>query len=59
MAKKETKDNNILVRNISEETYSEIVEIEIAAIRSGDRKSLGLIALELIEDGLKARKKKK
>lgn len=51
------KNNSILVRNIPEETFNKIVDLKAESMKQGKSKSLGLIALELIEKGLKKEKK--
>lgn len=49
--KEKDKKRDILVRDIPEDIYNWILEEQFKALKSGERKSLSAIAIELIKKG--------
>ena len=56
MADKKDKSKDVLVRDIPEETYAFIIDVQVTLLKQGQRKSLSNIILEYLTKGIEASK---
>jgi hypothetical protein len=56
MADKKEKSKDVLVRDIPEETYGFIIDVQVTLLKQGQRKSLSNIILEYLTKGIEASK---